>query len=119
MKKILLVGIAALLLIHATPVALAEDTETNNRFTKFGRGVANIVISPMEFFTQPVLMSEDHEPAIAIFGGLLKGAGMFLAREGVGIYEVLTFPFAGSHNYGPIITPATTFTDWDERKPQA
>ena len=115
MKKILIfLGIAAVVFLHATPGALAED----NRITKFGRGMANIVISPGEFYTQPVMMSVDHETPIAIFGGLLKGGGMFLAREAVGIYEVLTFPFPLNNNFRPIINPPTTFTDWNSRKPQ-
>ncbi len=115
MKKIIIsLGIAAFVLSLAAPAVLAED----NRTTKFGRGMANILISPGEFYTQPILMSPDHEPPIAIFGGLLKGGGMFLAREAVGIYEVLTFPFPMNNGYKAIINPPTTFTDWDTRKPQ-
>ena len=115
MKKIIIsLGIAAFILSLAAPAVLAED----NRTTKFGRGIANIVISPVEFYTQPVLMSVDHEAPIAIFGGLLKGGGMFRAREAVGIYEVLTFPFPMNNGYKPILNPPPTFTDWDTRQPQ-
>ncbi len=115
MKKILLgLGIAAIILLPAAPAGHAED----NRITKFGRGVANMTISLGEFYTQPVLMSVNHEAPIAVFGGLAKGGGMFLAREFVGLYEVLTFPFPMNNGYKPIINPPTTFTDWDARKPQ-
>lgn len=115
MRKILFLGfIATAILTHAAPAALAED----NAATKFGRGMANIVISPGEFFTQPIMMSKTHEAPIAIFGGLLKGAGMFIARECVGVYEVLTFPFPLNNGFKPIINPPTTFTDWENRKIQ-
>ena len=115
MKKILLsLALATVLLMHAAPAALAED----NAVTKFGRGVANIVISPGELYTQPIMMSKDHELPIAIFGGLLKGAGMLVARECIGVYEVLTFPFPMNNGFKPIINPPTTFTDWNNRRLQ-
>jgi putative exosortase-associated protein (TIGR04073 family) len=115
MKKIILsLGVAAFILLQASHAVLAED----NAITKFGRGIANIVISPGEFFTQPLMLSKDHEVPVALFGGVLKGAGMFVARECVGIYEVLTFPLPLPKGFKPIINPPTTFTDWDTRQPQ-
>jgi putative exosortase-associated protein (TIGR04073 family) len=113
-KNILHLGVAAFVLLHAASAVLAEDNAT----TKFGRGVANIVTSPGEFYAQPLILSKDHEAPIAIFGGILKGAEMFVARECVGIYEVLTFPFPLPKGFKPIINPPTAFTDWDTYKPQ-
>ncbi len=116
MKKYLLAfGVVALALISLVSTSRAAE---DNAFTKFGRGMANIVISPGELYTQPLLLSKNNDAPVAIFGGLLKGTAIFLAREGVGIYEVLTFPFPMPKGYRPIIEPATTFTDWDTRKPQ-
>jgi len=80
--------------------------------------MANIVISPGELYTQPLLLSKNHASSTSIFGGLLKGSAIWIAREFVGAYEVLTFPFPIPKDYKPIIEPATTFTDWDTRKPQ-
>ncbi|MFA7255613.1 MAG: exosortase system-associated protein, TIGR04073 family [Candidatus Omnitrophota bacterium] len=114
MKKYFLVlGVALFVLMGLVSGASAEDSA----FTKFGRGMANIVISPGELYTQPLLLSKTSEPSIAAFGGLFKGLSMFIAREVVGIYEVVTFPIPNFKGYGPIIEPATTFTDWDTRKP--
>lgn len=111
MKKYLLaLGVAVFVLTGLVSSALAEE---DNAFTKFGRGMANIVISPGEFYTQPVLLSKNNASSTSIFGGLLKGAAMFVAREAVGVYEVLTFPFPLPKGYRPIIEPATTFTDWE------
>ena len=116
MKKYLLaLGVAALVLMNGVSPASAKD----DAFTKFGRGMANIVISPGELYTQPIMLTDDHAVSTSIFGGLLKGAAMFVAREVVGVYEVVTFPFPNlKEGYGPIIKPATTFTDWDTRQPQ-
>jgi len=116
MKRYLLVfGVIAFVLIGLVPASLAAE---DNAFTKFGRGMANIAISPGELYTQPLLLSKNNDVATAFFGGLLKGTGMFIAREAVGIYEVVTFPFPMPKGYHPLIEPATTFTDWDTRKPQ-
>ena len=114
-KNLLALGIIALVLMSLTSVAFAGD----NAFTKFGRGMANIAISPGELYTQPLLLSKTSEPAVAVFGGFCKGLAIFIAREVVGVYEVLTFPFPLPKGYGPIIEPATTFTDWDTRRPQS
>ncbi len=113
-KYFLALLVAALVLMNLASPALAKD----DAFTKFGRGVTNIAISPAELYTQPLLLSKSCEPAIAIFGGLFKGLSMFVVREVVGVYEVITFPFPIPKGYGPIIEPATTFTDWDTRQPQ-
>ena len=112
-KYILILGIAAFILTNPVSAVLADD----NAFTKFGRGMANIAISLGELYTQPLLLSKDHASSTSMFGGLMKGTAIFIAREFVGVYEVLTFPFPVPKDYKPIIEPATTFTDWDARKP--
>jgi putative exosortase-associated protein (TIGR04073 family) len=110
-KIVLLLGIATLVLIQ--PVSgICED----DAFTKVGRGMANIFTSPGELYTQTLLLAKDNEASVAIFGGIFKGVGIMLARQVVGIYEVLTFPFAIPEGYRPIIQPATTFTDWTIRQ---
>ena len=115
MKKYLLVfGMAAFVFASLLPRSIADD----NAFTKFGRGMANIVISPAELYTEPILLSKDHDTTTAFFGGLFKGVVMIVAREIVGIYEVVTFPLPIPKGYQPIIKPATVFTDWDIRQPQ-
>lgn len=110
-KNLLAFGIAALVLTMGLSPAFADD----NAFTKFGRGMANIVISPAELYAQPMLLSKTLEPSIAIFGGFCKGIAMLIAREAVGIYEIVTFPVPVPKGYRPIIKPDTTFTDWDTR----
>ena len=114
MKKYILgLGAVALVLMSGISLVSAND----NAFTKFGRGISNIVTSPGELYTQPWLLTKDHATSTAIFGGFLKGTAMIIAREAVGIYEVLTFPLPFPKDYRPIIKPATPFTDWDTRQP--
>ena len=91
----------------------------DDAFTKFGRWVANIALSPGELYTQPMMLSKDQPFGIALFGGVLKGVSMFAYREFVGIYEVLTFPFPIPKGYRPIIEPDTTFTNWGNRAPES
>jgi putative exosortase-associated protein (TIGR04073 family) len=110
-KHVLVLGIAAFVFLGGVAAAPADD----NAFTKFGRGAANIVTSPGELYTQPILLTKTQAASTSIFGGMLKGTVVFLMREVVGIYEIITFPIPP---YGPIIKPATTFTDWDTRKPK-
>jgi putative exosortase-associated protein (TIGR04073 family) len=113
-KYVLALGLAAFVLAGLASQASADD----NAFTKFGRGMSNIVISPTELYVQPLLFLKKSEPSIAFFGGLFKGLSMFIAREVVGVYEVITFPIPIPKGYRPIINPATPFTDWDTRCPQ-
>jgi hypothetical protein len=40
---------------------------------------------------------------------------MFVVREVVGVYDVITFPIPFPKGYKPVFNPATTFTDWNTR----
>ena len=113
-KYFLAAGVAAFVLIGLVSLGTAAEDDA---FTKFGRGMSNIVLSPGELYTQPWLLSKDHATSVAIFGGFSKGIAMIVAREVVGIYEVLTFPLPFPKGYRPIIKPVTPFTDWDTRQP--
>jgi putative exosortase-associated protein (TIGR04073 family) len=112
MKKYFLVLLViAVILTGIASQAFADD----NAFTKFGRGMSNILISPAEIYAQPVLLSQTNEIPVAFFGGLIKGISMFVVREVVGVYDVITFPIPFPKGYKPVFNPATTFTDWNTR----
>lgn len=79
-------------------------------WTKAGRGLNNIVFSPLEVFYRPYEMRENGVRwPIAIAGGVFKGAGFAVARLGVGVYEVLTFPHPSPGNYETILEPEHMF----------
>ena len=83
---------------------------------KLGRGIANVAFSPLEL---PMKWNEVGNEMGGIAGltwGTLKGVCYVLARIGVGVTDIVTFPFPlpncpedpsgfGS-GYGPIMTPA-------------
>lgn len=87
------------------PAAQAADM-----WTKAGRGLNNIVFSPLEIFYRPYEMRQkgDRWP-IALAGGVFKGAGYAVARLGVGVFEVLTFPHPCPGNYETILEPEHMF----------
>ena len=83
---------------------------------KLGRGIANVALSPLEL---PIAWNEVNNELGGVAGityGTLKGICCIFARIGVGIVDIVTFPFPlpncpddpngyGS-GYGPILTPA-------------
>ncbi|MDD5226065.1 MAG: exosortase system-associated protein, TIGR04073 family [Candidatus Omnitrophica bacterium] len=114
-KNILILAVVVWMFAGWVSMAFADDSA----FTKFGRGMANILISPAEIYAQPVLLSQTNEIPTALFGGLLKGISMFIVREVVGVYDVITFPIPIPKGYKPVFTPATTFSDWSTRYTQS
>jgi len=85
-------------------------------FTKLGRGLTNIIEGPFELYTQTALVPSNNEILYTFFVGVTKGLGMFVTRELVGVYDIVTFPFPIPEGYKPLIEPATTFTDFEWRK---
>ena len=83
---------------------------------KLSRGIANVALSPLEL---PIAWSETNNElggVAGLFYGTFKGVCCIFARIGVGLVDIVTFPFPlpncpddpngyGS-GYGPILTPA-------------
>jgi putative exosortase-associated protein (TIGR04073 family) len=61
---------------------------------KLGRGLANIVFAGTELIYTPAVMNEREGNASAWTYGATKGFGRFFYRMGMGVYEVVTHPFA-------------------------
>ncbi len=73
---------------------------------KLGRGVSNIFNAPTEL-VETVNRINDDEGNNALGYGIVKGTGRMLARIGVGVWEVLTFPFpTNKGKYTPHLRPA-------------
>lgn len=87
-----------------------------NRMTrKLGRGIVNAGFGALEI---PIRISEVNfnEGALAALTfGTLSGVGYFIAREVVGVFEIITFPiplpglsndpYGYGSGYGPILMP--------------
>jgi putative exosortase-associated protein (TIGR04073 family) len=93
---------------------------------KLGRGISNAAFGVFEIPKAWWEVQNDMGGIAGLTYGTLKGVCYFLAREVVGVVEILTFPFplpgcpnnplgAGA-GYGPIMFPAWVIdinTDWN------
>jgi len=61
-----------------------------------GRGVVNIVISPLEIPATAARVSSEHNPFIGLFFGSMEGVGNGLMRFCAGVVELLTAPIPSS-----------------------
>ena len=118
-KMWLIALIAVFSVVCAGNVSAAENNEPQwlmRPVEKLARGIANVALSPVEL---PIAWNEvnNEQGGVAgLFYGTLKGVCCIFARIGVGIVDIVTFPFPlpncpddpngyGS-GYGPILTPA-------------
>ena len=98
--------IAAIILVGSlamVSVVYAAD----NPGSKLGRGLTNIVASPLEYVIQTAELADTHDSLTAFFGGLANGTWFMLERIGVGLYEIVTFPIPLPSHYGPVLEDAT------------
>jgi putative exosortase-associated protein (TIGR04073 family) len=62
-------------------------------FMKIGRGTVNIVASPLDIPATIVRVTrEEDNVGYGLAAGTAEGAMNFLARAGMGVVEILTFP---------------------------
>ena len=83
---------------------------------KLGRGIANVAFGGLEVLIRPYDVNQEQGAIQALTYGVLKGVIFTVARELVGVVDVLTFwtplpncpqdPMDGGWGYGPIIRPA-------------
>ena len=82
---------------------------------KLGRGISNVAFGALEF---PIVWHQvnfEEGGLAACTYGILRGVVAVLVREGVGIVEIVTFPFplpgcsdmpnSPASGYGPIVEP--------------
>ena len=109
-KTILMaVCLVAVLFTASTGVA-------GNPIEKLGRGVANVVFGPMELFMKPYDTAKENGEIAGLTYGLFRGIAYTIAREVVGVVDIVTFlfPLPGCPDeeqdtgwgYGPIMRPA-------------
>jgi putative exosortase-associated protein (TIGR04073 family) len=71
---------------------------------KLGRGVANMTSGPTEIFSSLEQTVDSDGSSAAVSYGLVRGLTRTLARFGVGVYEVVTFPFPTTRGtYAPVL----------------
>lgn len=83
---------------------------------KLGRGIANVAFGPLEILMKPYDVNNQQGAIPALTYGVLKGVAFVVAREVVGVTDIVTFlvPLPGCGNdpqledwgYAPIMRPA-------------
>jgi putative exosortase-associated protein (TIGR04073 family) len=109
-KRIIVVGIVLF------AVAFASDTfAASGPLEKLGRGIANIAFGPLEILIRPYDVNQEKGAIAAWTYGVLKGVAYVVARECVGVTDVVTFPMPlpgatddpedSGWGYGPLMRP--------------
>jgi putative exosortase-associated protein (TIGR04073 family) len=89
------------LALAATTIALVSGCSNMER--KFGRGISNSceIVRMGELRRSMEQTSLFESPEVGYTTGLVKGINRTLGRTGLGLYEVVTFPFPPYH---PVMT---------------
>jgi putative exosortase-associated protein (TIGR04073 family) len=98
-----------------SPKCFAESNESGP-LEKLGRGVANVAFGPLEIIQQPLDVAQEKGNIPALTYGIFRGVAMVVAREVVGVVDIVTFlmPLPGCTDdpedigwgYGPMMRPA-------------
>ena len=120
LAALMVMGVFAVTSLEAQQLSAAPANEKGafilKPLEKLGRGISNVAFGVLEI---PIQMQEVKNRAGGIAGltyGTLRGVAFFLARLGVGVAEIVTFPFplpdcpetpeGFGPGYGPIMYPA-------------
>ena len=109
-KKIVL-AVAVIAMMFSANVSMA-----GNPIEKLGRGVANVAFGPLELLIRPYDVNQDKGAIASLTYGVLSGVAYTIARECVGVVDIVTFPvplpgcsddpLSSEYGYGPLMTPA-------------
>lgn len=111
-------AVAVSVVALAAPVGADEGQTTywDGSLRKLGRGIANVVTSPLELIRTPQTENYRHGYFEAMSVGLLRGAWRTVQRGVVGVFEVLTFYAAIPNRFEPIMMPEFVFANGDWAK---
>jgi putative exosortase-associated protein (TIGR04073 family) len=93
------------IMILAAP-AFCEDPAT-----RLGRGLSNILTSPLELPSQSSKVNNTDGPFAGLTVGVLKGLQMTVTRAAVGLYEVATFMMPSQKDSGAILKDPEYFLE--------
>ena len=90
-----------------------EPPSGHNPLRKLGRGFANLLFGIVEVPNQFTKANSEHGGAGGVTYGIGKGFVRWFQREGVGIYEIITFPVPAPKGYRPIMKPEWPNEDYE------
>lgn len=116
----------AFIMIGGSFTAKADDAWIMRPMEKLGRGITNVAFSFLEIPMKWSEVSGEKGGLAGLTYGTLKGVCYTVARVGVGVVDIVTFPFPLPNcpddlddvgwGYGPIMTPAWVVpvgNDWN------
>lgn len=129
--KICLIALIAVMGVVCTnTVSAAESNEPQwimRPVEKLGRGIANVAFGVFELPMQWTAVTREEGGIAGLTKGTLRGICYVVARLGVGIADIVTFPFPlpdcpnypddAGWGYGPIMRPAWVIpvgSDWND-----
>jgi len=112
--KMFLMGAVSTLMMAASFDAGAMSYE-DNPARKLGRGITNAALGILEVPVKIADVNEEDGGIAGVTYGTILGISYFIAREVVGVAEIITFPFAlpgcdveldgNGWGYGPLMNP--------------
>jgi len=110
----LLLVLSVLLPLHAFAQSGYQDPPTGqNALRKFCRGGANILFGIVEVPNQMTKITAAHGGGAGVTYGFGKGVLRWFEREGVGVYELFTFPVPVPKGYKPVMQPEFPAEDYE------
>lgn len=102
-----IVAVALALLLTGTGTGAWAEQSTGERIAvKALRGLDNAILGFVSDWPKTIYYrSRDEAIPYGVTVGFVEGIAVGLARTGVGIYELATFPIPYPANYEPILSP--------------
>lgn len=85
----------------------SSENRSSQSVERLSKGFSNVVYGPLELIYQTKEEIKRKDPLRGLIPGLFKGIGWFVAREGVGLFQMVTFYLPG---LGPELKDFDT--DW-------
>lgn len=115
-KSVVASVIFAVMMIGVSVQAAPDDPWVMKPVEKLGRGIANVAFGPLEILIRGWDVTQELGGIAGITYGPLKGVAYCIAREVVGVIDIVTFPVplpdcpedpeGFGAGYGPIMRPA-------------
>jgi putative exosortase-associated protein (TIGR04073 family) len=96
---------SAALALSTLLLSVGAGAEEYTAARKLGRGAAGVALGILEIPGNIVQESRTNGAFSGATVGLAVGAGKFVARELVGVYEIVTAPFEAPDDFAPILQP--------------